>query len=132
MTTTTTTAPRRNRRRDAVLAAWDDYCDDQYRRAEAEAIYLLDPARRDEFIRTYGSASAVRHVMFNGGQAAAAYYFASEELLRWWEANPPMTWSEFAYGAGIRDRRTSHLARMAPGHREIAARRAWARVGARR
>ena len=58
------------------------------------------------------------------GPASQGFYYASEELLRFWEKNPRMTFAEFAVQAGITDPRLREAAAKAPGARADAAIRA--------
>lgn len=115
--------------REETLDRWYEWVDQSYRAAEEECCgALLDKRGRREFEDYFGSSS-VRRVLFEGGPSSVAYHFASEELVRWWERHPRLTWSEFAYSAGIRDRKTTMIARKAPEARAVSASRAWERLG---
>lgn len=116
----------------AIRDAWWEHVETAYQQAEEDCRgVLLNRRRAGEFDQLYGVA-AVKDVLFNGGPAAHAYYFASEELVRWWETHERLTWAEFAYQAGIQDRRTTATARKAPGARADAARCAWQQLSGRR
>jgi len=106
-----------------MAEARSDYDDWVYRsRLDAEKATNGNMVRRAvmaEFQRKYGSFEA----LFTG-PANQGFYYASEELLRFWEKNPRLTFAEFAAQAGITDQRIVEAAAKAPGARADAALRA--------
>lgn len=106
-----------------MAEARTDYDDFIYRaRLDAEKATNGNLVRRTvlaEFERKYGSFET----LFTG-PANQGYYYASEELLRFWEKNPRLTFAEFAKQAGITDPRILEAAAKAPGARSDAAIRA--------
>lgn len=119
-------------RREEMLDAWWAHCEQEYRLAEeATNGTFLRRDREHEFGRLYGYR-AVKRIMFEGGRAVVAYYFASEELVRYWEYHPRVTWAEFSLAAGDRSRSNRIAAAKAAINRQAAHHRAAAQIGGRR
>lgn len=117
------TTTGRKTQKQILAEARSDYDDWVYRtRLDAEKATngnMVRRAKLAEFERKYGSIEA----LFTG-PASQGFHYASEELLRYWEKNPRLTFSEFAVQAGIDDRRLREAAAKAPGARADAAIRA--------
>lgn len=115
MITTTT-------RWDEVRESWLLYVETEHARADEECRgVLLRSDRRHEFIRKYGTDTTF---LFGPTTSAVAYRYASEELRRYWEYRPRLTWPEFAVQSGLMYRDYLNQARRAPAARAAAALRA--------
>jgi phage portal protein BeeE len=78
-------------RRQAVRRAYGEYISLQYLAAEtATRGHLLTPA---------GRAAGIDAVSLFSGRRDRARKWASEDLRRWWEENPRLTFTEFAHAA---------------------------------
>ncbi|KWW97363.1 hypothetical protein LI90_4335 (plasmid) [Carbonactinospora thermoautotrophica] len=111
----------RGRKLDRVKALWDEEVYRMHLEAEAATNgYLVRRDRLTEFTQMHGNNT---QILFTG-PASHAYYFASEELRRWWEEHPRITFAEFAVANGITNRTMVERARKAAEARKDAALRA--------
>jgi len=84
---------------------------------------LIRKDRLAEFRQKYGSEAGAMRVMLEG-DVTAAYRYASEEVRRYWEAVPRVTFAEYAVRSGLQDEVLMRQARRAGERARDAAMRA--------